>query len=49
MHPTGIRAYHDYVPLPLSESDDVCFYYFLAQISLRQLLFQTLDIVGFKS
>ncbi|CAK7209413.1 hypothetical protein SBRCBS47491_000433 [Sporothrix bragantina] len=48
MHPTGIRAYHDYVPLPLSETDDACFYYFLAQISLRQLLFETLDVVGFK-
>ncbi|PGH26766.1 hypothetical protein AJ80_01530 [Polytolypa hystricis UAMH7299] len=49
MHPIGLRAYHGHVPLPLSETNDVCFYYFLAQASLRQLLFATLDVVGYKS
>lgn len=48
MHPTGLRFYHDFVPLPLTEQEDVSFYYFLAQASLRKLLMDTLDVVGYK-
>jgi hypothetical protein len=49
MSPIGLRQFHDVVPLPLPENDEISFYYFLAQASLRKLLIETLDIVGYKS
>jgi hypothetical protein len=49
MSPIGLKQFQDFVPLPLSENEDVSFYYFLAQASIRRLLMETLDIVGYKS
>jgi hypothetical protein len=49
MSPIGLRQFHDFVPLPLSDNEDVSFYYFFAQASLRKLLMEALDIVGYKS
>ncbi|KAJ4373798.1 hypothetical protein N0V83_002537 [Neocucurbitaria cava] len=47
MHPTGLRHFHDLVPLPQFEEEDSGFYFFLAQISLRKFLTQTLEVVGY--
>lgn len=49
MHPIGLRQFHDIVPLPLAEEEEIGFYYFLAQASLRQILTETLDVVGYHS
>ncbi|KAF2000728.1 hypothetical protein P154DRAFT_619961 [Amniculicola lignicola CBS 123094] len=49
MHPTGLRHFHDMVPLPQFEEEDSGFYYFLAQISLRKFLTQSLEVVGYHS
>jgi hypothetical protein len=49
MSPIGLKQFQDFVPLPLSENEDVSFYYFLAQASIRKLLMETLDIVGYRS
>lgn len=43
----GHRLYHEIVPLPRFENEDTGFYYFLAQISLRKLVCDTLDVVGY--
>ncbi|KIW01031.1 hypothetical protein, variant 2 [Verruconis gallopava] len=48
MHPIGLRQFHESVPLPLAESDDDGHMYFLAQASLRKLLTETLDVVGYR-
>jgi len=48
MHPIGLRQFHDLVPLPTTESDEEGFYYFFAQASLRKLLMETLDVVGYR-
>jgi hypothetical protein len=47
LHPVGIRQFHDAVPFPVSYSEESGFYYFLAQASLRKLLMEGLDIVGY--
>jgi hypothetical protein len=47
MHPIGLRHFHDLVPLPQFEEEDSGFYFFLAQISLRKFLTQTLEVVGY--
>lgn len=47
-HPIGLRQFHEVVPLPLTDSEDEGFYYFLAQASLRKLLTETLDVVGYR-
>ena len=49
MHPIGLRHFHELVPLPQFEEEDSGFYYFLAQITLRKLLTQTLEVVGYHS
>jgi hypothetical protein len=49
MPQTGMKQFHDLVSLPTSEDEDLSFYYFLAQASLRKLLMETLEIVGYKS
>ncbi|KAF2265380.1 hypothetical protein CC78DRAFT_200368 [Lojkania enalia] len=49
MHPIGLRHYHELVPLPRFEEEDSGFYYFLAQISLRKFLTQSLEVVGYHS
>lgn len=49
MFPTGIREFHEMVPLPGFEDEDSGSYYFLAQISLRKLLTQSLEVVGYHS
>jgi hypothetical protein len=49
MSPIGLKQFHDFVPLPLSENEDVSFYYFLAQASIRKLLMEALVVVGYKS
>lgn len=49
MHPIGLRHFHELVPLPQFEEEDSGFYYFLAQISLRKLLTQSLEVVGYHS
>ncbi|OCL08327.1 hypothetical protein AOQ84DRAFT_376859 [Glonium stellatum] len=48
MHPTGIRQFHEIVPLPLTETEVEGFYYFFAQASLRKLLMETLGVVGYR-
>lgn len=48
MHPIGHRVFHDVIRLPRFDNEDLGFYYFLAQISLRKLLTDTLDVVGYK-
>jgi len=47
MHPIGLRHFHDLVPLPQFDEEDSGFYFFLAQISLRKFLTQTLEVVGY--
>jgi hypothetical protein len=47
MHPIGLRHFHELVPLPQFEEEDSGFYYFLAQISLRKFLTQSLEVVGY--
>ncbi|ORY19674.1 hypothetical protein BCR34DRAFT_595142 [Clohesyomyces aquaticus] len=49
MHPTGLRHFHDIVPLPRFDEEDSGFYYFLAQISLRKFLTQSMEVVGYQS
>ncbi|KAF2184813.1 hypothetical protein K469DRAFT_688419 [Zopfia rhizophila CBS 207.26] len=49
MHPTGLRHFHEIVSLPQFEEEDSGFYYFLAQISLRKFLTQSLEVVGYHS
>lgn len=48
MHPIGHRAFQEIVPLPRFEDEDTGFYYFLAQISLRKMLQDVLDVVGYR-
>jgi len=36
------------VPLPLPETEEEGFYYFFAQATLRKLLTETLDVVGYR-
>jgi hypothetical protein len=47
MHATGHRAFQEIVPLPRFEDEDTGFYYFLAHISLRKMLQDVLDVVGY--
>lgn len=47
MYTIGHRLYHEIIPLPRFENEDTGFYYFLAQISLRKLVCDTLDVVGY--
>lgn len=48
-HPIGLRQFHEVVPLPLTEAEDEdSFFYFFAQASLRKLLTETLDVVGYR-
>ncbi|OAA65182.1 hypothetical protein SPI_01969 [Niveomyces insectorum RCEF 264] len=47
LYTIGHRLYHEIVPLPRFENEDTGFYYFLAQISLRKLVTDTLDVVGY--
>ncbi|EOA85620.1 uncharacterized protein SETTUDRAFT_40149 [Exserohilum turcica Et28A] len=49
MHPIGLRHFHELVPLPQFEEEDSGFYFFLAQISLRKFLTQTLEVVGYST
>ncbi|KAF2021583.1 hypothetical protein BU24DRAFT_23177 [Aaosphaeria arxii CBS 175.79] len=49
MHPIGLRHFHEMVPLPQFEEEDSGFYFFLAQISLRKFLTQSLEVVGYHS
>jgi hypothetical protein len=49
MHPIGLRHFHELVPLPQFEEEDSGFYFFLAQISLRKFLTQSLEVVGYHS
>lgn len=49
MHPIGLRQFHDLVPLPLGDEEDVGLYYFLAQTSLRELLTSAMEVVGYRS
>lgn len=49
MHPIGLRNFHEIVPLPQFEEEDSGFYFFLAQISLRKFLTQSLEVVGYHS
>ncbi|KAF2741543.1 hypothetical protein EJ04DRAFT_571614 [Polyplosphaeria fusca] len=47
MHPIGLRHFHEVVPLPQFEEEDSGFFFFLAQISLRKFLTQSLEVVGY--
>lgn len=47
MHSIGHRTFREIVPLPRFEVEDTGFYYFLAQISLRKILQDVLDVVGY--
>lgn len=49
MHPIGLRHFHELVPLPQFDEEDSGFYFFLAQISLRKFLTQSLEVVGYHS
>lgn len=49
LSPSGLRAFQDQVPLPTSTFDDEGLYYFLALISLRKLLVEVHETVGYKS
>jgi hypothetical protein len=49
MHPIGLRQFHETVPLPRAEEEESSSYYFLAQISLRKFLTQSLEVVGYHS
>ncbi|KAH7029313.1 uncharacterized protein B0I36DRAFT_130832 [Microdochium trichocladiopsis] len=48
MHPEGHRAFHDIIPLPTFTDEHIGFYFFLAMISLRKLLQDVLDVVGYR-
>jgi hypothetical protein len=48
LHPIGLRQFHEVVPLPLTDSEDEGYYYFFAQASLRKILTETLDVVGYR-
>lgn len=48
LHPIGLRQFHEVVPLPLTDGEDEGYYYFFAQASLRKLLTETLDVVGYR-
>jgi hypothetical protein len=48
LHPIGLRQFHEVVPLPLTDADDEGYYYFFAQASLRKILTETLDVVGYR-
>lgn len=48
LHPIGLRQFHEVVPLPLSDAEDEGYLSFYAQCSLRKLLTETLDIVGYR-
>jgi hypothetical protein len=48
MHPTGMRQFHEIVPLPHTTIEVEGFYHFFAQLSLRKLLTETLDVVGYR-
>jgi hypothetical protein len=48
MHQIGLRQFHEAVPLPLAEADDDSHLFFFAQASLRKLLTETLDVVGYR-
>jgi hypothetical protein len=49
MHPIGLRQFHETVPLPRIDAEESSSYYFLAQISLRKFLTQSLEVVGYHS
>ncbi|PGH20116.1 hypothetical protein AJ80_03684 [Polytolypa hystricis UAMH7299] len=46
---SGILAFHESVPLPTSQVEEEGLYYFLALISIRKLLAEVVDTVGFKA
>jgi hypothetical protein len=48
LHPIGLRQFHEVVPLPLTDYEDEGYYFFFAQASLRKLLTETLDVVGYR-
>jgi hypothetical protein len=48
LHPIGLRQFHEVVPLPLTDAEDEGYYYFFAQASLRKILTETLDVVGYR-
>ena len=48
MHPVGLRPFHEIVPLPLPDTEEEGFYYFFAQTTIRKLLTETLDVVGYR-
>jgi hypothetical protein len=48
LHPIGLRQFHEIVPLPLTDAEDEGYYYFFAQASLRKILTETLDVVGYR-
>lgn len=48
MHPIGLRQFHEVVPLPITDHEDEGYYFFFAQASLRKLLTETLDVVGYR-
>lgn len=50
MHPIGFQEFHGLVPLPLNvgDQDEESYYYFLAQVSLRKLMTEVLETVGFR-
>ena len=48
MHQIGLRQFHEVVLLPNTETGEEAFYYFFAQVSLRKLLTETLDVVGYR-
>ncbi|KAF2493490.1 hypothetical protein BU16DRAFT_81215 [Lophium mytilinum] len=48
MSPTGMRQFHEVVPLPQSTTEVEGFYHVFAQISLRKLLTEILDVVGYR-
>lgn len=49
MHPIGLRQFCEIVPLPLADEEQTGFYYFLAQASLRQILTEAIEVVGYHS
>lgn len=49
LSPSGLRFFQDYVPLPTRAFDDEELSYFLALISLRKLLVEVHETIGFRS